>query len=55
MGLEQFNFGEIAVFKMVCRKINARSFRHYVDDDLNDSLLLKCVTRMLVTFKVTKN
>jgi hypothetical protein len=55
VGFEQFYLRKIAVLKVVGGKIDSRSFCHYVDYYLNDSLLLKSVTSMLVALEVTKH
>jgi hypothetical protein len=55
VGFEQFYLRKITVLKVVGGKIDSRSFCHYVDYYLNDSLLLKSVTSMLVALEVAKH
>lgn len=51
---QKLNFNGVTVQEMVRCQVQTRSFGHQVDYHLDDPLLVKCVTGVLIALKVAK-
>ena len=52
LSLERINLGPVRVSEVISTEVDSWSLGHNVDDDLDQSLLLKSVTCVFITFHV---